>query len=80
MQQFGNNIRSSGNPFNSEFVPNAYTKIAQQIKYIIDIILKYKGEQPVRICIDALRNPYEAFYLRDKYKAFYQIDFRAELL
>ena len=78
MQQFGNNIRSSGNPFNSEFVPNAYTKIAQQIKYIIDIILKYKGEQPVRICIDALRNPYEAFYLRDKYKAFYLISVNTE--
>ena len=78
MQVFGNNIRSSGNPFDDSFNPESYTKIAKHIKYVIDLILKKKKDNPVRICIDALRNPYEAFYLRDKYKAFYLISVNTE--
>lgn len=45
---------------------------------MIDIINKYtenkakkNGELPsTRICIDAIRNPYEALYFKDKYKSF----------
>lgn len=71
MQCFGNNIRSSGSPFEESFSPDKYLKFVQRIDTVIRIIQKHCGNQPVRIGIDAIRNPYEALYFRDKYKSFY---------
>lgn len=71
MQSFGNNIRSSGNPFNSKFDEIHFICIAERIGKLIDYALnncKYS-----RICIDAIRNPYEAYYFKDKYKQFYLV-------
>lgn len=78
MQMFANNLRASGNPFNQEFVSNKYTIIAERIRDIITIIKKHNGNKSCRICIDAIRNSYEAFYLRDKYKAFYLVSVSSE--
>ena len=73
MQQMGNNIRCSGNPFNDNFTDENYrmfvTKIDKLIKLIIRRDENIKNEN-TRICIDAIRNPYEAMYFKDKYKAF----------
>lgn len=71
MQKMGNNIRSSGNPFKEEFVPQEYSRFVKKIEMIIDIIKIHEGEESTRICIDAIRNPYEALYLRDRYKSFH---------
>lgn len=92
LQSFGNNIRSSGDPFSEEFKPNCFSKTAEQIESVINLIISYnrhKNEQvasneptpagipakhfKTRICIDAIRNPYEAYYLKDKYSSFYLI-------
>lgn len=74
MQQFGNNIRCSGNPFNDVFDENKYYNFARRIDKLIQIIIKYNEMKSIpytRICIDAIRNPYEAMFLKDKYRAFY---------
>lgn len=72
MQQFANNLRASGNPFNDEFDPAQYTVLPEKISEIIECLVNaVPKDKPVRVCIDAIRNPYEALYLRDKYKAFY---------
>lgn len=72
MQLFANNLRASGNPFKEEFESRKYTLIPEKISKIIDTLRNETPEgKAVRICIDAIRNPYEAIYLRDKYKAFY---------
>ena len=78
MQRFANNLRASGNPFSEEFISNKYTIIAERIKDIIQIVQRYNSKGACRICIDAIRNSYEAFYLRDKYKAFYLVSVSAE--
>lgn len=74
MQRFGNNIRSSGSPFIESFDPYKLTSYNSIIDNIIKIIVAYDNNvenKKTRICIDAIRNPYEAMYFRDKYKAFY---------
>ena len=74
MQQFGNNIRCSGNPFKDQFNEKKYRLFAKRIAILIEIINSYNKNnniQSTRICIDAIRNPYEAMFLKDKYRAFY---------
>ncbi len=77
MQQFGNNVRCSGSPFNNVFVENRYMDFAHRIDTLIQIIIKYNERDkkilPTRICVDAIRNPYEAMYLKDRYRAFYLV-------
>lgn len=74
MQQFGNNIRCSGSPFNSDFDEMKYRLFTRRIVSLIEIIRSYNEIHHVRstrICIDAIRNPYEAMFLKDRYRAFY---------
>lgn len=80
MQLFGNNIRSSGDPFQSEFCQDKFHTVAKRLKNIIEIIKKYNQKNNIksRICIDAIRNPYEAYYLKDTYKCFYLISVSTE--
>lgn len=78
MQEMGNNLRSSGNPFEKKFCENKFRDFFIRVDKVIDIInkqiertAKKKKEVPsTRICIDAIRNPYEALYFKDKYKSF----------
>ena len=81
LQLFGNNIRSSGDPFSSEFNQGQFSKIAERVETIINLIVK-KNElveddtektNSTRICVDAIRNPYEAYYLKDKFNSFYLV-------
>lgn len=77
MQQFANNLRASGDPLDDTFNQDKYTVLPEKISDIIrEIEKKYNGS--VRICIDAIRNPYEALYLRDKYKAFYLLSINTD--
>lgn len=88
LQLIGNNIRSSGNPYKSEFNSDNFYKLSERICNIIDVIKKYnenkrnetKGrtDGKTRICIDALRNPYEIFYLKDRYTNFYLLSVSTE--
>ena len=85
LQSFGNNIRSSGNPFSTKFEYGYFSKTAERIQDIIDLIIQYnnpegnqKSATKTRICIDAIRNPYEAYYLKDKFSSFYLISVSTE--
>lgn len=69
MQLFGNNIRSSGNPFSSKFDEQHFYHLASRVSEVIDA--KLNIDHSARICIDALRNPYEVYFFKDKYKSFY---------
>lgn len=76
MQEVGNNIRCSGRPYISEYTENNFYDVAKRIDAIIKIIKKHNknaGITQTRICIDAIRNPYEAYYFKDKYSSFYLI-------
>jgi len=81
MQEVGNNIRSSGTPYSNDYSEENFYNVAERIDGIIQIIKKYNsihGKQNSRICIDAIRNPYEAYYFKDKYSSFYLVSINAE--
>jgi len=74
MQQIGNNVRSSGNPYLSQYTEDHFYSVADRIDKVIKLIQKYNENNTIsstRVCIDAIRNPYEAFYFKDKYSSFY---------
>ena len=73
MQKVANNLRASGSPFESNFKPKHNTIIAERIRKIIEIVYAVKEKNFIRICVDAIRNQYEALYLRDTFKSFYLI-------
>lgn len=77
MQTIGNNIRCSGTPYGTNHTEQHFYEVAKRIDKIIQLIC-YISERThrnphVRICIDAIRNSYEAFYFKDKYSYFYLV-------
>lgn len=75
LQKFGNNIRSSGDPFVETFNQDKYHDFAKRIELMIEIIIQYNKKirktEKSRICIDAIRNANESNYLKDKYRFYY---------
>ena len=81
MQRIGNNIRSSGSPYHDVYSEENYYQVANRINSIIKVIRKHNeiaGIKETRICIDAIRNPYEAFYFKDIYSSFYLVSVNTE--
>ncbi len=75
MQNIANNLRKTGKAFpddkdrEKEFVPEHSLVIVKKIAEIISECTK----DNIRICIDALRNPYEIHYLKDRLCNYYTI-------
>lgn len=78
MQTWANNIRASGKPYVSEFSQSNFYDIAIRMDSVIAIIKRNCEDEEIRICIDALRNPFEAAYFKDNYKNFYLISISTE--
>lgn len=91
MQDFGDNIRKNGDPYNSELsykesnLKNGSlvseeedTKYAliKDVRCLVKLLIK-KGQHKVFI-IDALRNPYEVLFLRKHFINFYLISIYAD--
>lgn len=70
-QLVGDNIRSSGSA--KEFNENCIFSFPALINLIIKFARYYcnSNNEPCYIVIDAIRNPYEAVYLRARYSGFY---------
>ncbi|SCX15648.1 hypothetical protein SAMN05216379_1101 [Nitrosomonas eutropha] len=72
-QAVGDNIRSSGTPSSKEFDSTKIFELASTINKVIKSahhVARHKGE-PCHIVIDAIRNPFEAVYLSERYADFY---------
>lgn len=81
LQKFGNNIRSSGSPFEDVFEQDKMFLFAQRIDLFIKLIIKYNeicGKEKTRICIDAIRNANESNYLKDRYRFYYLLSISAD--
>ncbi|MDM9554371.1 hypothetical protein ICJ54_03240 [Pseudomonas asiatica] len=74
-QTTGDNIRSSGSANNSTFDPEKLFNFPKHLNFIIKLVHKFSKQNnlPCRIVIDAIRNPYEAFFLKRRYANFYLI-------
>ena len=72
-QEWGNNIRQYGGivPQNNKVAPS---QLAHTINRIIKLIRKLSesdSDKPAFVIIDSLRNPFEVYYFRERYSAFY---------
>lgn len=73
LQIIGDNIRASGHAFSSEIAPENILNLAQRVNMLIKILRRRNlvEKKRVLVVIDALRNPYEATFFKDRYSAFY---------
>lgn len=73
-QYWGNNLRQYGSiSKKGEKEANNPSKLAETMNYIIKLILEISEieKKSTFILIDSLRNPYEVYYFREQYSAFY---------
>lgn len=80
-QTIGNNVRNSANPYNSVFDPNSLYAIPKRANEIIKCLRSNKSpniEDRVFVCLDAIRNPFEASFFRERYSAFYLLSIATE--
>jgi deoxycytidylate deaminase len=80
MQDFGDNIRRCGNPFNYDnkktpYKKNNHEKWCRDIKDIIDFLYFNRGYS--FFILDSFRNPYEVLYFQELYTDFYLISVNA---
>lgn len=80
MQDWGNNIRKYNYAFStppydfSKECPNeGPANLAHLMNHVIKLLrdINFKDKKKTYIVIDALRNPYEVLYFRERYAAFY---------
>ncbi len=69
-QFIGNNIRKSGDAFEEQFNPEKIYQIAERVNKLIKI-LRHNEPKTAIVTIDALRNPFEVNFFKDRYSAFY---------
>lgn len=78
LQQVGNNIRNNGDAFDRDFTGNHMITLARRANDFIKAIRYVNSSdkdniKPTLICLDAIRNPYEATYFQDRYSSFYLV-------
>lgn len=79
-QTAGDNIRASGHANNKNFDETAVFNFASTINKIVKAA-HYKAKkinQPCYIVIDAIRNPYEALFFKERYADFYLFSINTE--
>ena len=77
-QTVGNNLRSSGNCYLDVFSATKSRQIFLTIDKLIQLIIRSNNDKNTRICIDALRNPFELEFFKDRYKYFFAISINVE--
>lgn len=72
-QAFGDNIRKSGKVTSEDHIDGTIFTIAQRINLMIKLIRKYNKQNNIKdyFAIDAIRNPFEALFFRERYSSFY---------
>lgn len=85
LQQLGNHLRISGQPYSTSFDPKAYTTIvvdinaaikllnaslAWQKKWIDDEGLQERANRSL-VVVDSIKNPFESMYLKERYTSYY---------
>lgn len=75
LQTVGDNLRVSGKPLGGEFTGKHMAILARRANGFIKAFRRKnrKTSQKTLLCIDAIRNPYEATYFQDRYNAFYLV-------
>ena len=81
LQMVGDNLRKSGKPNSGKFSGKDMAILAQRANGFIKAFRSQnrKTKKKTLICIDAIRNPYEATYFQDRYNAFYLVAINTDI-
>lgn len=85
LQQLGNHLRISGQPYSTSFDPKAYTTIVVDINAAIKLLnaslawqKKWIDEEGLQgrvkrslVVVDSIKNPFESMYLKERYTSYY---------
>jgi deoxycytidylate deaminase/dephospho-CoA kinase len=80
-QKLGDNIRFSGSPLNSTVQPDNLFQLMRRVRVLVDCAISHQRSingSPVRIAIDAIRNPLELVYLRRHLPGLYVLAITAD--
>ncbi|WP_196584312.1 deoxycytidylate deaminase [Aliivibrio fischeri] len=79
-QKAGNNIRKSGTANCNSYDSNKIYLFSQRVNKLIKILRNKSKTSHENVCVvlDAIRNPYEAFFFRERYSAFYLMSISTE--
>jgi len=81
-QAAGNNLRMSGDPISSIIDPGRIFDLSRRMAAVVKFYRKLdkssESPRPTRIVIDAIRNPLELVYLRDRFAPFYVVAITAD--
>ncbi len=74
-QDIGDNLRSTGKADRNEFDSENIFMLAESVNSLVKVIRAKDKEEsrPTRIVIDAIRNPFEALFFKQRYASFYLI-------
>lgn len=74
-QTVGDNIRASGSANDTKFDPNKVFSLSATINKVIKSarFVAHEVGKPCYIVIDAIRNPYEAMFLKERYADFHLV-------
>ena len=80
LQFIGDNLRRSGNPLLNELTPENFYVLPGRAATLIEIIrdIQRVEQRPTYIVLDALRNPFEILYFRERFSSFYLIAITTE--
>lgn len=80
LQLIGDNLRRSGNPLSSEANPAMFYTLPDRVAALINTIkkLQLKRNLPTYVVLDALRNPFEILYFKERFSSFYLIAITTE--
>ena len=74
-KEMADNIRSSGNPFDTGYIEENIFKISNVINNMIKVLRHHNDDDDdggkVLVVIDGFRNPYDVTFFKDRYSAFY---------
>ncbi len=75
LQAFGNRIRNHGDISKKDFTGEHMFALAKRANDFIKAVQAHNkaNNLPTFICLDAIRNPYEATYFQDRYSSFYLV-------
>jgi dCMP deaminase len=72
LQTVGDNIRRAGKATSKDYKPGNVFALSERINQLVKIIRQLRdSDEETFIVVDALRNPFEALYFRERYGAFY---------
>jgi hypothetical protein len=74
-QIIGDNLRKSGTPYSDEIDAENIFAIAKRVDWLVRLVVRLNeaAGRPSRLVLDAMRNPFEAIFFRDRYPSYYLV-------